>query len=308
MTRWSSVVDDYLQIRRAMGYKLVQDGRMLHTFAAHLDAVGAEHLTIDDAVAWATGYGQAGAAWRAGRVTIIRGFARYLAALDPATEIPPVGLLPEVKHWIVPHIYSDDEIAAVVGEAGRLKHPHRADTYQTLINLLAVTGMRIGEIVRLDCGDVDLDDGVLTIRNAKFGKSRDVPVHPTTVDALRGYAARRDERRPSPKSPAFFTSSTGTRLLRDNISTVFPTLVRAAAVSSAPGRRRPRAHDLRHTFAVRCLIGWHRDGVDVRQRLPLLSTYLGHVDPANTYWYLSAVPELVELVAERLDARQGEER
>jgi integrase/recombinase XerD len=308
MSRWSSVVDDYLQIRRAMGYKLVQDGRMLHTFAAHLDAAGAEHITIDDAVAWASGFGQAGAAWRAGRLTIIRGFARYVEALDPATEVPPVGLLPEVKHWIVPHIYSDSQVAAIVAEAGRLKHPHRADTYQTLIGLLVVTGMRIGEIVRLDRGDVDLESGVLTIRNTKFGKSRDVPVHSTTIDALSAYAARRDRRRPAAKSPAFFTSSTGTRLLRDNVSTVFPTLVRAAGIDSAPGRRRPRAHDLRHTFAVRCLIDWHRDGADVRQRLPLLSTYLGHVDPANTYWYLTAVAELVELVAERLDARQSGER
>jgi len=308
VTDFSAAVVDYLSTRRAMGYKLVQDGRLLHRFAAHLDAVGAEHLTSADAVAWATGHGTANTAWRAGRLTIIRSFARYLIALDPATEIPPVGLLPEAKHRIVPHIYTDDEIARVIVEAGRLVHPHRADTYQTLIGLLAVTGMRVGETVRLDRADVDLDDGLVTIRDTKFGKSRQVPVHATTIDALRGYAGRRDHRRRAAKSPSFFTSSIGTRLLRDNVSTVFPTLVRAARITTPPGRRPARAHDLRHTFAVRCLIGWHRQGLDVHQRLPLLSTYLGHVDPAATYWYLSAVPELVELIAERLDAMQDDRR
>jgi integrase len=161
--------------------------------------------------------------------------------------------------------------------------------------------MRVGETVRLDKTDVDFDEGIVTIRVTKFGKSRQVPLHPTTVEALLGYARRRDERRPTPKSPSFFTSSIGTRLLRDNVSTVFPRLVHAAGLASAHGRHRPRLHDARHTFAVRCVIGWYRAGLDVHQRLPLLSTYLGHVDPKTTYWYLSAVPELIELIAERLE-------
>jgi integrase len=301
MTDFGSAVADYLQIRRAMGYKLTQDGRVLLQFVAYLDEVGAERLTITDALSWATQSSDAAPAWRAGRLTIVRSFARWLAALDPATEIPPVGLLAEPTHRVIPHVYSDDDISRVIEAAGRLAPEHRADTYQTVIGLLAVTGMRVGETVRLDNDDVDLNDGILTIRNTKFGKSRQIPLHPTTVEALHGYAARRDERRPKPKSPSFFTSSIGTRLLRDNISTVFPRLIQAAGVVSAHGRRRPRAHDLRHTFAVRCVIRWYRDGLDVHQRLPLLSTYLGHVDPATTYWYLSTVPELVELVAERLD-------
>jgi integrase/recombinase XerD len=302
MTDFAAAVTDYLQTRRAMGYKLAEEGRLLRQLVDYLDAVGADHLSIDHALSWATQPDNAASAWHAVRLGTVRSFARYLSALDPATEIPPIGLLPEPNHRVVPYIYSDDDIRRIIEEAGRLGPDHRADTYQTLIGLIAVTGTRVGEAVRLDNEDVDLDDGILTIRDTKFGKSRQAPLHPTTVDALRGYAARRDERRPSPKSTSFFTSSIGTRVLRDNVSTVFPRLVQAAGIVAGPGRRRPRAHDLRHTFAVRCLIGWYRDGLDVHQRLPLLSTYLGHVDPANTYWYLSAVPELVELVAERLDA------
>ena len=184
MNNFSAAVTDYLSTRRAMGYKLVQDGRLLHGFAAHLDAVGVEHLTTAEAVAWATGHGTANTAWRAGRLTIIRSFARYQIAFDPATEIPPVGLLPQAKHRIVPHIYTDAEIARVINEAGRLAHPHRADTYQTLIGLIAVTGMRVGETVRLDHADGDLHDGIVMIRNTKFRKSRDVPVYASTSDAF----------------------------------------------------------------------------------------------------------------------------
>ena len=258
-------------------------------------------------MSWATS-SDAAPAWHAGRLTTVRSFARYLSALDPATEIPPVGLLPEPSHRAVPYIYSDDDIRRILMEASRLAPEHRADTYQTLIGLIAVTGMRVGEAVRLDNDDVDFDEGIVTIWDTKFGKSRQVPLHPTTVEALLGYARRRDERRPRPRSPSFFTSSIGTRLLRDNVSTVFPRLVRAAGLTSPRGQRPPRLHDMRHTFAVRCVIGWYRAGVDVHQRLPLLSTYLGHVDPKTTYWYLSAVPELIELIAERLDTDAEERR
>ncbi len=162
--------------------------------------------------------------------------------------------------------------------------------------------MRAGEPVRLDRDDVDLDEGLLTIRNTKFGKSRQLPLHPTTVEALAGYARRRDERRPRPKSPSFFTSATGTRLLRDNVCTVFPRLVRDTGLTSPNRLRPPRLHDLRHSFAVGCVISWYRDGADVERRLPLLSTWLGHTAPKHTYWYLSAVPELLELIASRIDA------
>ncbi|MBI2767594.1 MAG: tyrosine-type recombinase/integrase [Chloroflexi bacterium] len=307
MIDFAAAVTDYLAIRRAMGYKLVEDERLLGQLAAYLDAIDAEHLRVADALAWATQPTGAAPAWHAVRLGTVRSFARYLTALDPATEIPPVGLLPEPDHRVIPYIYSDDDISQIIAEAGRLAPEHRADTYQTLIALIFVSGMRVGEAVRLDNDDVDFDDGIITIRDTKFGKSRQVPLHATTVDALRSYAGRRDERRPKPKSASLFTSSIGTRLLRDNVSTVFPRLVRSAGVTAPPGRRSPRLHDARHTFAVRCLIGWYRTGADVRQRLPLLSTYLGHVDPTTTYWYLSAVPELVELIAARLDTDAEEQ-
>jgi integrase/recombinase XerD len=161
--------------------------------------------------------------------------------------------------------------------------------------------MRAGEAVWLDRGDVDFDQGLLTILNSKYGKSRQLPLHPSTLNALAAYACRRDERRPKPVAPSFFTSTRGTRLLRDNLSTAFPRLVRDAKLTWPGYRRPPRLHDLRHTFAVRCLIGWYRSGLDVEPRLPLLSTYLGHVGPSSTYWYLTAVPELLQLIADRLD-------
>lgn len=302
MTDFSAAAADYLVTRRAMGYKLAYQGQMVEQFAAYLDGAGAEHLTIAAALSWARQPIGARPVWWAVRLSTARGFARFLSAVDPATEVPPAGLLPEPNHRAVPYIYSDEDIEGLRRAAGRLNTEHRADTYQTLIALIAVTGMRVGEAVRLDGDDVDLGEGLLTIRNTKFGKSRQVPLHPSTVEALAAYARRRDERRSVPKSPSFFTSAIGTRVLRDNVCTVFPRLVREAGLRSPNRLRPPRAHDLRHTFAVRCVIGWYRQGLDVEARMPLLSTWLGHVDPGSTYWYLTGVPELLELVADRLDA------
>ena len=195
MTDFTSAAADYLVTRRAMGYKLAYQGQMVEQLAAYLDGVGAEHLTIADTLAWAKRPAEAAPVWWAVRLSTARGFARFLTAIDPATEVPPAGLLPEPSHRAVPHIYSDEDIDRRIRVAGRLNPEHRADTYQTLIALIAVTGMRVGEAVRLDRGDVDLDEGLLTIRDTKFGKSRQVPLHPTSVEALAAYARRRDERR-----------------------------------------------------------------------------------------------------------------
>ncbi len=301
MTDFSAVAADYLTTRRAMGYKLPYQGQMVEQFAAYLDGAGAEHLTIVAALSWARQPVGAKPVWWAVRLSTARGFARFLSALDPATEIPPAGLLPEPSHRAVPYIYSDEDIERLRQAAGQLNPEHRADTYQTLIALIAVTGMRVGEAVRLDRDDVDLGEGLLTIRNSKFGKTRQVPLHLTSVEVLASYARRPDERRPVPKSASFFISA-GTRVLRDNVCTVFPLLVREAGLRSPNRLRPPRAHDLRHTFAVRCVIGWYRQGLEVERQMPLLSTWLGHVDPASTYWYLTGVPELLELIADRLDA------
>lgn len=310
MTDFSSAASDYLATRRALGYKLHEQGRMLAQFVAYLEAVGAEHLTLSHALDWAKQPADAAPVWWAAKLCVVRGFARYLKALDPSTEVPPVRLLPKQNHRIAPHIYSDEEIARLVAAAGRLRPERgRADTYQTLICLLAVTGMRIGEAVALDQGDIDWTQGLLTIRESKFGKSRQLPLHQSTLQALRGYARRRDERVRKPKAPSFFISTVETRLIRANATAVFRGLVRDAGLDWSCRRRAPRPHDLRHRFAVRTVIGWYREGLDVQRQLPLLSTYMGHTGPASTYWYLSAVPELLELAAQRLDIdRKGGER
>ena len=312
MTDFRAAAEDYLVTRRAMGYKLSYQGQMLAQFVAYLESIGADHLSVEDAVAWAKQPTNAKRSWWEVRLSTVRAFARYLSALDPATEIPPAGLIPAGGgHRAVPYIYSAGDVAKLLAAAGRLPTAYRADTYRTLIGLVAVTGMRVGETVRLDRGDVDLGQGLLTIRDSKFGKSRQIPVHPSTVEVLAGYARRRDAREPrrdgrrtrhAPSSSSFFTSTTGTRLLRDNVSTVFPRLVRATGLASRGRGRAPRLHDLKHSFAVNTLVGWYRQGLEVEPRLPLLSTYLGHVAPSSTYWYLTAVPELLELIADRLDA------
>jgi len=302
VTDFRAAADDYLTTRRAMGYKLTYHGFVLREFANHLETAGAEHLTISQALSWACPSTDTTALTAAARLSVIRGFARYMSAFDTATEVPPVGLVREPGHRVVPYIYSERDVAQLLKAAGRLRPEHRADTYQTVIALLAVTGMRVGEAVRLDQDDLDFEQGLLTVRNSKYGKSRQLPLHPTTLAALGAYVVRRDARRPYKRSASLFTSAIGTRLLRDNVSTVFPRLVRECGFRNMGNHRAPRMHDLRHAFAVRTVVSWYREGVDVEQHLPLLSTYLGHISPGTTYWYLSAVPELLELIADRLDA------
>ena len=232
---------------------------------------------------------------------MVRGFARHLQALDPATEVPPLGVLPYRCRRVAPYVYSDADVTALMAATGMVRSPQRAATYETLIGLLAVTGMRLGEAVRLDCDHIDWDEGIVTVWNSKFRKSRAVPLHPSSLDALRRYAQLREQCFPRPSSPSFFLSTTGTRLDARGIHKLFPGLVHKAGLEQ-PGRRRPRLHDLRHRFAMRTLLGWYRAGVDVEARMPLLSTFLGHSNPENTYWYLSAVPELLSLASERLEA------
>jgi integrase/recombinase XerD len=291
----------YLGLRRALGYKLARQGELLLDFVGYLQAVGAGRVTIEHALAWATLPTRADPVWWSARLGVVRGFARYLHALDPATEVPPVGLLPDRDHRVTPYIYTDDDLARLLTAAGQLRPALRAATYQTLIGLLAVTGMRVGEAIGLDRGDLDPAQRLLTIRHGKFGKSRQLPLHESTVEALLGYAALvHAQRRPTPRGSSLLVSTTGTRLIGNNASAVFSRLVREARLDWS-GRRRPRLHDLRHRFAVLTVLGWYRTGVDVEPRLPLLSTWLGHIGPASTYWYLSAVPELLALAAQRVE-------
>ena len=240
--------------------------------------------------------------WWAHRLSVVRGFATYLHTIDPATRVPPRDLLPARRRRATPYLYSDDEINALIAAAGKLRFPLRVATYQTLIGLLAVTGLRVGEA---DRGDIDFEHGLLIVRNSKFGKSREVPLHPTTVEALRGYLRRRDRLHPAPSTPAVFISIAGSRLLYCNVNWTFLQLVRAAGLEPRSASCRPRLHDLRHSFAVRSLLDCYRAGGEAAARLPLLSTYLGHVDPGTTYWYLSAAPELLGLAGQRLERSLG---
>jgi len=237
----------------------------------------------------------------------VRGFAKHLALVDMDTQVPPADLLPDHGHRASPYLYSDDEVVRLMAAASRLRSPLRQATFATLVGLLWVTGMRIGEALRLDRDDIDLTHGVLVVRDAKFGKSRELPLHHSTVAALRAYAKRRDQLCPKASSPAFFISLAGTRLRYDNFHLAFGGLVRDAGLTRRSATCRPRPHDLRHSFAVSTLIDWYRQGGDVQPRLALLSTYLGHVHPAHTYWYLSAAPELLGLAAARLEAATKEQ-
>jgi integrase len=293
-------------IRRALGFKLERAGLLLADFVAHLEANETDTITTDAALAWATRPPTGASNWWAQRLSVVRAFARHLHAIDPTHEVPPPGLLPGRSRRATPYLYSDRDIAALMAAARGWRSPLRAATFETLVGLLAVTGLRIGEALRLDRDDVDLVDGVLVIRLSKFGKSREVPLHPSTVDALAAYTRERDRLCRRPVDRAFFVSTAGTRLLYCNAHLAWLDLVHRAGLEPRSAKCRPRPHDLRHRFAVRTLLGWYRDGADVQARMPLLSTYLGHVHPGNTYWYLSAAPELLNLVAARLDATVGE--
>jgi integrase len=302
MTGLRGALDDYLALRRALGFKLERPGQLLADFTGYLEAAGAPTVTTELALAWATAPAGADPSWWRGRLAAIRPFARYLAALIPGTEVPPAGLLPgPVSRRAAPYLYSPAEITALMTAAAAIRTPLRAATYQTLIGLLAVTGMRAGEAIRLDQPDADLRAGLLTIRESKFGKSRQLPLHATTAAALAGYAALRDRHHPCPATPAFFVSLTGTRLIYKNVHYTFHRLTQALGLAPRSPQCRPRIHDLRHSFAVASLLGWHRDGGDVAARLPLLSAWLGHADPGSTYWYLTGTPELLALAGQRLE-------
>lgn len=299
----------YLAMRRALGFKLTTFGERLLSFVGYLEQRGTSHITTDAALAWATATPRSTdqVHWSR-RLMVVRSFARHLQVLDPATEVPPADILPHHYRRITPHLYPPGEIAALLDAAAALRPPLRALTYQTLISLLAVTGLRTGEACRLDRADVDLDDGVLTVRDSKFGKSRQVPVHPSTVAGLRAYGHARDRLCATTSTPAFLVSIRGTRLDAHNLSHTFAGLVDAAGIGVPHGQRRPRLHDLRHSFATATLLDWYRDGHDVQARLPQLTTYLGHTDPKSTYWYLTGSPELLALAAARLDRAFGGHR
>jgi len=290
--------EEYLTLRRPLGYKLVSEGRLLASFVAFAEQRDAGLVTTELCVAWTRLTSDAGPAYLARRMRVTRSFARYLHTIDPRTEIAPADLFMGQRHRRIPYIYTDDEIMALMSNARQLASPLRAATLETLLGLLAATGLRIGEAMALDRDDVDWDKKLLIVRNSKFNKPREVLLHLSTVQALERYANQRDQHS-RPSGPNFFVSARGNRLQYSTVHTAFWELRRV--VFGKDRSRQPRIHDLRHTFAVNTLLTWYRDGGDVASRMPLLSTYLGHVDPASTYWYLTGVPELLGLAAQRLE-------
>jgi integrase/recombinase XerD len=298
MKSLAKAAKDYLALRRALGFKLRHETWWLPDFVAYVKTHGSCVITTELALGWARQPVGCDPSWWAKRLGAVRRFARHHRAFDPRTEVPEQELIPYQRQRKTPHIYSSTQILALMRHASHLPHSFQAATYTTLLGLLASTGMRVGEAIALDLQDVDWHRMLVTVRHAKFNKSREIPIHHTTLDALRAYAQQRG--RVPCKVPNFFVSRAGTRLLEQNIGCVFSRLRKQADVSSRCGRQ-PRVHDLRHTFAVRTLQQWYSEGLDVERRLLWLSTYLGHVAPSTTYWYLTATPELLALASERAE-------
>jgi integrase len=305
MTTLEQHAADYLQIRRALGFKLERAEKLLAQYLAYLDTTAQDRVTVENALESARlpAAGASGS-WWAQRLSVVRCFATYLHALDPAHEIPPADVLARRIRRAVPYLYTEQEIWALMAATDRLRGQLRRATYRMLIGLLAVTGMRVGEAIHLDRPDLDPANDLLTVRGSKFGKSRELPLHPTTVAALRDYQWIRDAHQHADASDALLISPAGTRLIYCNVHATFRQLRTDAGLTARSSACRPRVHDLRHRFAVQTLLDWYRDDVDVQARLPLLSTYLGHTHPRHTFWYLQATPELMAIAGQRLEAAQ----
>ena len=301
-------IEEYLAERRRLGFELDSMGQALVRFARHVAASGHRGpLTVEVMAAWARqakgGRGDRSTAARALR--LLRPFMRWLQQFEPATEVPDEAIFGPIPGRVAPHIFRDDEIAALIESAGQLQPMLRGIVMQTLFGLIACTGLRISEAIGLVDADVDLNDGVLTIRRSKFGKSRLVPLHPSTVAVLRAY--RRDRNKyvtADPEGP-FFISTRGRRLgqqLSDRQThRVFDQLRRKLGWVPRGSHGSARIHDLRHSFAVRRLLRWYERGENVHQHMLALSTYMGHAKVSNTYWYLTGVPELMQVVGGRFE-------
>ncbi len=303
MSGLSQHLDEYLRLRRMLGHDLADAHRLLPRFVAYLDDRGLEFVTIEAALEWSLGGALPARSVVPGhKWTHVRGFARYLSGIDPRTEIPPAGMVRIPRQWRPPFIYSDADVLAMMAQARTsIPQPLRSATYETLIGLLAATGLRIGEALRLDRSDVDWAEGVLRIRRSKFLKSRLVPLQAGAVEALERYDHRRQQLCPEPSTEAFFVSLRGTRVIYEVVWPTHRLLCDHAGVGAGSAVR-PRVHDHRHSFAVKTLLAWYRAGVDVQARLPWLSTYLGHREPRHTYHYVSAAPDLLAHAARLLDA------
>lgn len=303
-SRLHRAVDDYLRLRRTLGFKLFHETWWLPDFATFLKRQRRNVITVDLALQWAMLPTGVDRSWWGRRLGSVRQFAKHHRATDPRTEIPSPDLIPFRTPRRAPYLYSSQEVGALMRAAAKLPQPILAASYATLIGLLAATGMRVSEALNLDDADIDYTRGVIVVRGAKFNKTREVPVDATTLTALRAFTRRRDRLRIDNRSSCLFVSTTGARVQYTSFGHTFRRLLRAVGIQ---GRPSPRIHDLRHSFAVTTLCDWYRSGVEVDPRMPLLSTYLGHVSPNTTYWYLKATPQLVGLAAKRLE-RAWEQR
>jgi integrase len=300
-------VGDYLALRRSLGFKLKEHERCLRELLSFLKKNGSTRLSIRMALQFATQHQHQQPAQWAARLRVVRGFARYRSGEDPLTQIPPLGLLPYRAPRARPYLYSAAEIRKLLRAALHLRSPATLKpwTYYCLFGLLATTGMRISEALNLQIKDIDWFEGILTIHGAKFGKSRWVPLHPSTRKVLSAYAKRRDcllEKKPVSH---FFVSNRGTRLDGGDVRRTFYQLSRQVGLRDVSASHGPRLHDFRHRFAVQTLLRWYRKGADVERLLPVLSTYLGHAHVTDTYWYLTNTPELMGAAGQRMEKRWG---
>jgi len=306
MSALREAIQQYLSLRRSLGFKLIKVESTLRSFVAFAEREAASHITTDLALRWVKLSTAKEPATLADRFNIVRRFAIWRSATDVHTEVPPKNFMPYRYHRKPPYIYSDEEIQSLVGAARKLSSPKglRAPTYATLFGLIAATGMRISEAVSLDRQDVDLKESVLSIRKSKFRKSRLIPVHVTTRDALLDYANNRDQIFHRLQSVAFFVSERGTRVThwaaRDNFAVVSRQIGIRKKIKGKRVGCGPRLHDMRHRFAAQTLVDWYRAGINVEHEIHKLSTYLGHAHVNDTYWYLEAVPELLELATQKL--------
>lgn len=310
MTALRKASQEYVELHRNLGFKLRGVDSALRSFVAFAEREDASHITTDLALRWAKEPPHARPATSASRLQMVRRFAVWLSARDGRSEVPPAGLLPDRYPRKPPYIYRDAEIEKLVRAASQLpsRTGLKGHTYSTIFGLLSVTGLRLSEALALDREDVKLDEGILRIRWTKFGKTRLVAVHESTRQVLSDYASERDRVVRRPATAAFFLSERGTRVTKWATRYNFARVSRQVGLRSpVKGYRHghgPRLHDMRHRFAVRTLVDWYRTGIDVEREMPKLSTYLGHAHVNDTYWYIEAVPELLELATRRLERQK----
>jgi len=305
MSPLRQAVIEYLTLRRNLGFKLLMTGAYLHQAVDFIEAQGASHITVHVALQWAMQPKTGKPGTWAGRLMALRGFARYYSVIDPRTEIPPKNLLPYRPNRARPYLYTAQEIEQLMARACKLQSedPLRGRTYAVLLGLLAVTGLRIGEALALEPRDVDVNHAVLTIRGAKYGKLRLVPLHPSTQEALFQYRQERDAVLGAVIARRFFVSSHGKPLIYRSVRKIFLDLCREIGLRPPEHGDPPRLHAFRHRFAMETLSRWYDVAEDVERRLPVLSTFLGHTSLDHTYWYLSARPELMAKAMRRLERR-----